>query len=253
MDVALAAAASNAPPTRVEARIGGVEPANDRLRLRLETGSGPAIREARLLPYDTPPGAFTPTLHVVLEPDRPSWLRSDHVHSATGFVSGGIAIANSIAQVAGPGGVRVQVACRLHLPPGIPAVLCALRSVRNIGDTPIRLRGPFFHLQSAFHGRPSALPRNVWRRPPSDAWVDESSGLFWGAVAPPVDGLKVDFWIDRTHGTRHSDARWELTETVISPGAEFIPASPVYVAMIGDRGGASAWLQMVVAAGQWFE
>ena len=116
-------------------------------------------------------------------------------------------------------------------------------SVKNVGTVPLRLKGLFFRLYSDFKDLPQALPPNLWGMPVADCWLDEADGRFFGAVASKASDIRIDFWLDGPHRGTHPDARLEIEETAIAPGAVYMPAAPVYVICVAGHGGGAAWLK----------
>ncbi len=238
----LALAAKAAPPGAAPAvftRDGGTfRAANGRLVLSGATGDGPMLRAVTLDGAAKPHGRYNALIHSAEDGGRDLWTEAATVTAVEGRVTNGVAVFDITAAAARP---SFEVTHRLLLPPGMPWFIAQAVSVRNTGAAPLRLRSLFFRLHADYRGRPGALPPNLWGAPVADAWLDGADGRFLGAVASRASGLRIDFWVDTTHGSTHPDARLELGETVLAPGAVYEPAKPVYLLGVAGGGGAEGW------------
>lgn len=93
------------------------------------------------------------------------------------------------------------------------------------------------------HGVSDALPPNLWGMPMADCWLDGADGRFFGAVASKASDIRINFWFDGSHGGTHPDARLEIEETAIAPGAAHTPAEPAYLICVAGTGGSEEWLK----------
>jgi hypothetical protein len=121
--------------------------------------------------------------------------------------------------------------------------------IRNTGAAPLKLKGLFFRFESGIRGLPAPTPPNLWGAPTADCWMDEASGRFFGAVASKDSGMRIAFWVDKADGSAHPDARWEMPETVVAPGATFTPQAPLFLIGLAGRGGNAEWTRGIGPVG----
>lgn len=250
-DAAAAAAAHRAPGESAHFILDGesFRLENRRLRIAGAIGGGPVVRTATLDDRPEPFGTFTPLLHVADEAGRSRWVEAALVASARGGETGGVAVATveAAAQVPGAARSRLEITCRLLLPPAAPWFLIDIVRVRNLGSHPLTLRAVFFKFEPAFNGRPPRLPPNLWGRPPSACWMEPGGGRFWGVAGRRESELLAQFAIDEARGTRHSSARYEVN-TSLPAGGTFEPPSPMYAAGIAGIGDVRAWIEAAIGA-----
>jgi hypothetical protein len=171
-------------------------------------------------------------------------VRSTRLPYVEGEEKKGIAVVE-ITGAGGTGQEAFEVTHRLFLPPGAPYFIAEAVSVKNTGNTPMRVKALYFRLNNDFKGVPDQLPPNLWGVPPSGCWLDAAGGRFFGAVAPEATGVRVYFWLN-PQGGQHPDARLELDPAVeLAPGATFKPEEPAYVFCVAGQGDAQAWLARV--------
>lgn len=211
---------------------------NGRLALTGALGTGPMLRAVTRDGDATPHGRYNALLHTAEDGGRDLWTEAAAVTAVDGRVTNGVAVLDITAAAARP---SFEVTHRVLLPPGTPWFVAQALRVRNTGAAPLRLRSLFFRLHADYRGLPGAGPPNLWGAPVADAWIDEAGDRFFGATAPRASALRIDFWVDKTHGSTHPDARLELEETVLAPGGVYEPPTPVYLLGVAGGGGADGW------------
>lgn len=219
---------------------------NGRIELSGKSGEGNMVRRVSLDGAVKAFGQYNALLQTVDAAGQNRWTDARTVKTIEGRVTDNVAVVE-ITSEGSHGKASFEVTHRLLLPAGKPWFLCEAVSVKNIGAEPLKLKGLFFRFYSDFRSVPKALPPNLWGVPVSDCWLDEADGRFFGAVAPTCSGIRIDFWFDEQTGGPHPDARWEMEETVIAPGAGFTPSVPVYLMGVAGAGGSEAWLTAVQA------
>ena len=215
---------------------------NGRIELSGQVGKGNLVRRVTLDGADKPFGQYNALLQTLTPGGQNRWTDSQAVKSVEGRVTDGVAVVD-VTGVTIIGQEGFEVTHRLILPPGTPWFISEVVSVKNVGTVPLRLKGLFFRLYSDFKDLPQALPPNLWGMPVADCWLDESDGRFFGAVASKASDIRIDFWLDGPHRGAHPDARLEIDETAVAPGAIYTPAAPVYVICVAGTGGGAAWLK----------
>jgi hypothetical protein len=219
---------------------------NGRLVLTGTAGSGPMLRAVTLDGAAQPHGRYNALLHTADATGRDLWTEAATVIAVDGRVTNGVAVVDVTS--AAPGAAdrtAFEVTHRILLPPAVPWFAAQVLRVRNTGGAPLRLRSLFFRFHADFRGLPDALPPNLWGAPVADAWLDEADGRFLGAVASRASGMRIDFWVDKTRGSTHPDARMEMEETVLAPGAVYEPAQPVYLLGVAGGGGTAGWTKAI--------
>ena len=215
---------------------------NGRIELSGQVGAGNLVRRVTLDGAEKPFGRYNALLQTLNAGGQNRWTDSQAVKAFDGRVMDGIAIVDVTGATA-LGQEGFEVTHRLLLPPGTPWFLSEVLSVKNTGTVPLRLKGLFFRLYSDFKDVPQALPPNLWGMPVADCWLDEADGRFLGAVASKASDIRINFWLDGPHVGPHPDARLEIDETAVAPGAVYMPSEPVYVLCVAGRGGSEAWLK----------
>ena len=215
---------------------------NGRIELAGRLGDGNMVRRVALDGSEKEWGQYNALLHTLDAGGQDRWTDARTVKAVEGRVTDGVAVVEITSALAA-GQEGFEVTHRLLLPPGAPWFLCEVVSVKNAGALPLRLKGLFFRLYSEFKGEPEALPPSLWGMPVADCWLDSADGRFFGAVAAKASGMVIDFWCDTPGVGPHSDARLELDETVVAPGATFTPGEPVFLACVAGAGGGEAWLK----------
>jgi hypothetical protein len=152
---------------------------------------------------------------------------------------------SAVLTLTAAGGARdeeFEVRHRLWLPAGGAWFVAEIASVKNTGAAPLRLKGVYFRLHTAFNETPPPAAPNLWGEPPAGCWFEPGGrGLFFGAVAPRGGAVRVNFWAD-AGGGQHPDARVEFRKPlVLAPGEEFRPDAPAYIVCATGSGGAEAW------------
>ncbi len=104
-------------------------------------------------------------------------------------------------------------------------------------------KGLYFRLYSEFKGALETQVPNLWGMPAADGWLDKADGRFFGAVASKASDIQIYFWLDGPDGGAHPDARLEIAETAVAPGAVYTPAEPVFLLCVAGTGGSEAWLK----------
>jgi agarase len=215
--------------------------ANGRLELSGQTGDGNFVRRVSLAGAGEV-GQYNALLHMLNAAGQDRWIDARTVKAVDGRVVDGVAVAE-VTGAGSQGAESFDVTHRLLLPPGAPWFVSEAVSVKNTGAAPLRLKGLFFRVYSAFSEVPKALPPNLWGAPVGDCWLDGASGRFFGATASKRSGVLIDFWLDEGGRGTHPDARWELAEAVLAPGETYRPPEPVYVICVAGDGGADGWLK----------
>jgi hypothetical protein len=215
---------------------------NGRIGLEGRLGDGNMVRRVTLGGAEKPFGQYNALLHLFTADGQDRWADTRTVKAVEGRVADGVAVVE-ITSAGSHGADAFEVTHRLLLPPGAPWFVSEVVSVRNTGAAPLRLKGLFFRLYSDFKSVPDALPPNLWGLPAGDCWLDAADGRFFGAVASKASDIRIDFWLDGPGHGPHPDARLELDETVIAPGAAYAPAEPVFLACVAGTGGSDGWLK----------
>lgn len=214
---------------------------NGRIGLSGRLGDGNLVRRVTLDGADQVFGQYNALVQTIDAGGQNRWTDASAVQAVQGCVTGGVAVVE-ITGAAARGQESFEVTHRLLLPPGAPWFVSEIVSVKNSGLAPLRLKGLFFRLFSEFRDVPQGLPPNLWGMPVADCWLDGSNGRFFGAVASGASDIRIDFWLDEATKAPHPDARWEMDETVVAPGATFAPAEAVYVLCVAGAGGPAAWI-----------
>jgi len=215
---------------------------NGRLELAGRLGDGNMVRRVALDGAEKSFGQYNALLHTLDEGGQSRWTDARAVKAVEGRVTDGIAVVE-VTSAAAAGQARFEVKHRLILPPGSPWFIGELVSVKNTGTAPLRLKALYFRLYSDFKRAPEKLPPNLWGQPVADCWLDPADGRFFGAVAIKDSDVRIDFWLDPDTTSAHPDARLELDETAVAPGATYTPAEPVFVFCVAGQGGGEAWLK----------
>jgi hypothetical protein len=174
---------------------------------------------------------------------RNRWTETHTVKAVEGRVEDGIAVIEITGEGAA-GEERFEVTHRLFLPPGSPWFIAEAVHAKNTGSAPLKLRSLYFRLNNAFTSVPDKLPPNLWGVPPSGCWLDAAGQRFFGALAARSSGIQIYFWLN-PQGGQHPDARLELEETPLAPGAAFLPDEPAYVLCVAGRGDGQTWMDSV--------
>jgi hypothetical protein len=214
---------------------------NGRLELSGQLGDGNLVRRVTLDGADRVYGQYNALLHTLNAAGQDRWTDARTVKAVEGRVTDGVAVFE-VTSACSQEQDAFEVTHRLLLPPGTPWFVSEVVSVKNAGAAPLRLKGLFFRVYSAFKEVPKVLPPNLWGLPVADCWMDGASGRFFGAVASKSSGILIDFWSDPQGGGQHADARLELAATVVAPGATFTPAEPVYLLCVAGAGGSDGWM-----------
>ena len=222
----------------------GFRAGNGRLALAGQLGRGNMVRQITLDGAPQAFGQYNALLHTLNAAGQNRWTDAGTVTSVEGRVSEGVAVVE-VTSVTTAGQEGFEVTHRLLLPPGAPWFISEVVRVKNTGAAPLRLKGLFFRLYSEFKNVPEALPPNLWGMPVADCWLNPSDGRFFGAVASKAADIRIDFWLDGPQGGAHPDARQEIDETSLAPGAVYTPAEPLYLCCVAGSGGKSAWVSAV--------
>ena len=215
---------------------------NGRIEVSGQTGSGNMVRRVTLDGAEKPFGQYNALIHTLDAGGQNRWTDAKTVKAIEGRVADGLAVVEvTSATLVGQEGF--EVTHRLIIPPGTAGFISELVSVKNVGALPLRLKGLYFRLYSEFTGVPQALPPNLWGMPAADCWLDEADGRFFGAVASKASDIQIYFWLDGPGRGPHPDARLEVAETVIAPGATYAPPEPVFLFCVAGRGASEAWLK----------
>jgi hypothetical protein len=225
---------------------------NGRIELSGQLGAGNMVRRVALDGAEKAYGQYNALLQTVDAAGQNRWTDARTVKTVEGRVSDGVAVVE-ITSAGSHGQESFEVTHRLLLPPGAPWFICEAVCVKNVGTEPVRLKGLFFRFYSDFCGLPKATPPNLWRMPASDCWLDEADGRFFGAVASKASGMQIDFWLDEGTHSPHPDARLEIEETSVAPGATYMPSAPVFLLGVIGRGGSAAWLEAAQTQGKVLE
>ncbi len=215
---------------------------NGRIGLEGRLGEGNMVRRVTLDNAERPFGQYNALLHLFTAGGQDRWADARLVKAVEGRVVDGVALVE-ITSAGSQGAEAFEVTHRLLLPPGVPWFIAEAVSVKNTGAAPLRLKGLYFRLYSDFKSVPDALPPNLWGMPAGDCWLDAADGRFFGAVASKASDIRIDFWLDGPGVGPHPDARLELEETVIAPGATYAPAEPVFLVCTAGKGGSDGWLK----------
>lgn len=215
---------------------------NGRIELSGSLGAGRLVRRVTLDGADKVFGQYNALLHMLNAGGQDRWTDSATVKAIEGRVANGVAVLELTgALTAGQEGF--EVTHRLLLPPDTPWFVSEVVSVKNTGAAPLRLKGLFFRLYSVFSDVPKKSVPGLWGMPVAGCWLDEKDGRFFGAVASKASDIQIDFWVGETGHDLHPDARLELAETAVAPGATYVPPEPVYVVCVAGVGGSEAWLK----------
>jgi hypothetical protein len=134
---------------------------------------------------------------------------------------------------------KFEVCHRLVIPPQTPYFFVESRTVRNSGTEPLTLKGLFFQLRASYTpSRKDSQVPNLWGRPQQGYWHNEKDSRCLGAVAPLNSDVKIHYWLD-PQGLQHADARVELSDVIIAPGATF--ASNGFILCLFSSEGPTAW------------
>jgi hypothetical protein len=240
--VARTGAAPGSAPAAWIREGGAFRAGNGRLTLAGGPGPGPMVRAVTPDGASTSIGSYNAMVHTVDEAGRNLWVGAQTVKQIDGCVTGGVAVLEvTSAATDGPAG-------RMAFP-GTPWFVAEFVRIRNTGAAPLNLKGLFFRFESGIRGLPAPQPPNLWGAPTADCWMDETDGRFFGALVSKDSGLRIDFWVDKADGSAHPDARWEMPETIVAPGAVFTPPSPLYLIGIVGRGGNAEWTRDVGTVG----
>jgi len=215
---------------------------NGRLVLSGKLGDGDMVRSVSLDGAEKPYGQYNALIQTLDANGKNRWTDAHTVKAVEGRVTDGVAVIEVTSATVSKE-ANFEITHRLILPPGAPWFIGEVASVKNTGTTPLRLEALFFRFYNDFKSLPEKLPPNLWGIPPSGLWLDEADGRFFGAVAPKASGITVYFWFDQPGVGQHPDARLEIGDTAVAPGATFAPAAPVYVLGVAGRGAGDAWLK----------
>ena len=214
---------------------------NGRIELSGKLGDGNMVRRVTLDGAEKPFGQYNALIHTLNAGGQNRWTDARTVKTVDGRVTNGVAVVE-VTSVTGVGQEGFEVTHRLILPPGTPWFISELVSVKNVGTVPLRLKGLYFRLYCDFLGMPEQQVPGLWGMPVADCWLDAADGRFFGAVASKASDMQIDFWLDGPGRGAHPDARLEIEETAVAPGAVYTPAEPVYLLCVAGRGGSDAWL-----------
>ncbi len=214
---------------------------NGRIELAGRLGDGNMVRRVTLDGAEKPFGQYNALLHTLDAGGQNRWTDARTVKALEGRVTDGVAVIE-VTSAGSLGPEAFEVTHRLILPPGTPWFVSEVVSVKNTGAAPLRLKGLYFRLYSDFKGAPEKQVPGLWGMPVADCWLDEADGRFFGAVASKATDIQIYFWLDGPGRGPHPDARLELEETAVAPGAVFTPPEPVFLICAAGRGGSAAWL-----------
>ncbi len=215
---------------------------NGRIELSGQLGDGTMVRRVTLDGAEKPFGHYNALLHTLDAAGRSRWTDTRTVKAVNGREIDGLAVMEVTGALT-VGQEGFEVTHRLLLPRGTPWFISEIVSIKNTGTLPLRLKGLYFRLYSEFKNVPEALPPNLWGMPVADCWLDGTDGRFFGAVATKASGIHIDFWCDSPGVGPHPDARLELEETAVAPGATYTPTEPGFLACVTGKGGSEAWLK----------
>ena len=221
---------------------------NGRIELTGKLGAGNMVRSVTLDGAERPYGQYNALLHTLDAGGQNRWTDARTVQAVEGRVTDGVAVIE-ITSAGSPGPEAFEVTHRLYLPPGAPWYLAEVVRVRNAGSVPLRLKSLYFRLYSDFKEIPQKLPPNLWGVPPAGCWLDVAGQRFFGAVAPKDSAIQIFFWLNPQGGS-HPDARLEMDEVVVAPGAVFTPAESAYLLCVAGRGGSERWMDSTQALGR---
>jgi hypothetical protein len=188
-----------------------------------------------------PFGQYNALLQTLNANGQNRWTDAKALTAVEGRETDGIAVVE-LTGATHEGAEDFEVTHRLILPPGTPWFISEVVSVKNTGRAPLRLKALFFRLYSEFKRAPEKLPPNLWGLPTAGCWLDDQNGRFLGAVASKRSDIQIYFWVGETGADAHPDARLEVDETMIAPGAVYTPPEPAYVICTAGVGGNAAWL-----------
>jgi len=215
---------------------------NGRIELAGALGAGNLVRRVTLDGAEKPIGRYNALIQTLNANGQNRWTDARTVKAVEGRVDEGVAVVDVTGATA-VGAEGFEVTHRLILPPGTPWFIGEVVSVKNTGPAPLKLKGLFFRLYSDFNDVPEKLPPNLWGMPVASCWLDGKDGRFFGAVASKRSDLQIHFWQDENGRGAHPDARQEIEETTVAPGAVWTPKEPIYLICAAGTGGSAAWLK----------
>lgn len=215
---------------------------NGRLELAGQLGRGNMLRRVSLDAAAKTYGQYNALVQTLDAAGNNRWTDAQAVTAVDGRVVDGLAVMDVTSETR-VGQEGFEITHRLTLPPGTPWFVCEVVRVKNLGSAPLRLKGLYFRTyNSDFHSTPAKLPPNLWGMPPSGCWLDDADGRFFGTVASKASGMQIYYWFDKPGVGHHPDARMELDEPPLAPGAVFTPAQPIYLLSVAGQGGTEGWL-----------
>ncbi len=245
--IVLRAAAPNAVPAAFVRDGDAFRASNGRLELAGAIGGGPMVRAVTLDGAGASFGRCNAMIHTVGDAGQSRWTETRNVRSIESSSTNGVVVIDMISAAEGAGGPAFECTHRIHLPPGTPWFATRFVRVRNTGTVPLKIRGLYFRFNSDFRDLPADRPPNLWGAPPAGCWMDGADGRFFGAVGAIASDIRIDFWVDKTAGTTHPDARREIETVTVAPGAIYEPPEPLFVLGIAGRGGAAGWMEQTGA------
>jgi len=205
-------------------------------------GDGDLVRRVSLAGIPQPIGQYNALIQTLNAAAQNRWSDTKTLKAVDGHETDGVAVVE-LTGATHEGEESFEVTHRLMLPAGVPWFVSQVISVKNTGRTPLKLKALFFRLYSDFKRAPEKLPPNLWGLPTAGCWLDgQKDGRFWGTVASTRSDIQIYFWVGETGADAHPDARQEVDETEIAPGAVYTPPEPVYVLCTAGVGGDAAWL-----------
>lgn len=137
--------------------------------------------------------------------------------------------------------VRSEVIQRITLLPAAAYFIAEFIQVKNLGEKPLDLRGLFFRPLASYavSAKDRGVP-NLWKRPVMGYWADEAGRRCYGAFAPQVSDILINFWINPEGGWQHADARMEVSGHMLAPQAVFKPKA-CYVFCLSSQAGPAEW------------
>lgn len=215
---------------------------NGQIKLSGQQGNGNMVRRVTFVGKDERSfGQYNALIQTLDGEGRNRWTDTLTVKTVDGRMIDGLAVVD-VTSTTRDEKESFEVTHRLILPPGTPWFISELVGVKNVGTKPLRLTGLYFRVYGEFKGASEKLPPNLWGMPEAACWLDEADGRFFGTVASKAPGMRVNFWVDTLHGgVTHPDARLEIEETAVAPGATYKPAKPLFVICVVGRGGNELW------------
>jgi len=204
---------------------------NGRLEMVGHVGQGPMLQ--RILLDGKEYGFYNAMIQV-----SNKWPMTDVVTDIKSHSDGNLLIVD-ITAVSNGFTEKFEVCHRLVIPPQTPYFFVESRTVRNSGTEPLTLKGLFFQLRASYTpSRKDSQVPNLWGRPQQGYWHNEKDSRCLGAVAPLNSDVKIHYWLD-PQGLQHADARVELSDVIIAPGATF--ASNGFILCLFSSEGPTAW------------